>query len=108
MEYLYRHNVYPGCSVHYQKYKITKETPCGHWINDYARKRWVSKTAIKRFANPTQEEAAYALFMRKTQQVRILDAQLRSAKEMKEKARLNLVEKRWEKPNNSFNLFGGN
>lgn len=39
------------------------------------RKRWVSNTSRKRFAYPTEEEAAEALVQRKLSQIAIINAQ---------------------------------
>lgn len=76
------------------KYSVTKETSCGWWIggNDwlkykasdfcaYSPKKWISKTARKRFAYPTKEEALVNFKARKQRQIGIVEDQLERAKE---------------------------
>jgi len=82
---------YRYCTIRYEsgptilldKFKMVKETPCGWWIepksdfwNMRGKKRWVSKTARKRFAYPTKEEALVNFKARKRRQIGILKAQL--------------------------------
>jgi len=74
-----------GVRVHLQEYTLIKETPCGYWIkpvwdyDDY-HKKWVSKTARKRFAYPTQEEAITSFMARKRRQIQIIESQLIDAR----------------------------
>lgn len=71
-----------GVRVNEYKYSLLNETPKGYWIyqNYVDDKRWVSKTAKKRFAYPTREEALTSFIARKKCQIRILEAQLGNAK----------------------------
>jgi hypothetical protein len=71
-----------GVRVHEYKFDLLNETPCGYWIyqNYTDDKRWVSKTARKRFAYPSREEAMTSFIARKKCQIRILETQLENAK----------------------------
>lgn len=73
-----------GVKVNKIEYLLFKETPKGYWIRktwdtkaEY--KRWVSKTAKKRYAYPTKEEAMIAFKARKKRQVQILKANIEIA-----------------------------
>ncbi len=73
-----------GVRLYLIKYKLVKKTPKGYWIcheweSDTAR-RWVSATARKRFAYPTEKEAIDGFIARKKRQIKILEANLRHAK----------------------------
>lgn len=64
-------------------YNLHKETPKGYWIgyghpdNGYqSHSRWVSKTAKKRYAYPTKEEALTNYIKRTERRVKILKTQL--------------------------------
>ena len=65
-------------------YNLHKETPKGYWIGwghcapDTLRSnsRWVSKTAKKRYAYSTKEEALTNYIKRTERRIRILSAQL--------------------------------
>jgi len=69
------------CTVLY----LIKETPKGYWIGymDYNDKPtcWVSKTAKKRYAYPTKQEAWDSFKARKARQVNILTKKLDIAKQ---------------------------
>lgn len=67
-------------------FELIKETPCGYWIKDRPsvfvfdeRKRWVSKTAKKRYAYPTKMEAMISFKMRRLRQIAILKSRLLDA-----------------------------
>lgn len=67
-------------------FSLIKETPCGYWIGAYGdvfswdiKKRWVSKTARKRYAYPTKEEAMNNFIKRKSRQSIILKYRLKDA-----------------------------
>lgn len=74
------------------KFKVIRETPRGFWIKrSYDRNffhfeingekdKWVSKTAFKRYAYPTREEAMVNFKARKVAQIRILEHQLNQAR----------------------------
>jgi len=62
---------------------LHKETPKGYWIgyghpdNGYqSHSRWVSKTAKKRYAYPTKEEALTNYIKRTEKRIKILKSQL--------------------------------
>ena len=41
-----------------REYLVQKETPKGYWISmSWSKKKWISKTARKRYAYPTKAEA---------------------------------------------------
>lgn len=82
-EKLYRYHDFAttnGVGVQESEFPVTKETPCGYWIDWWGTKKWVSKTARKRFAYPTKEEAETSFIARKRCQIKILEGQLRQAK----------------------------
>lgn len=55
----------------FEEYNIIKETEKGFWIHVPGdNRKWVSKTAKKRFAYPTKEEAIIAFKHRKLSHVR--------------------------------------
>jgi len=64
----------------FRLFYISKETPQGYWIYDAfindGKPKWISKTAHKKYAHPTEKEAKYAYFRRKVAQKRILKKQL--------------------------------
>lgn len=73
-----------GVYIHLALYVFEKETPQGWWITRHPRwiwnadtnKRWVSKTARKRFAYPDKEQALKSFVFRKRKQVAILKDRL--------------------------------
>jgi len=81
--------------IHEWKFYLVKETPCGWWIHDDQfynehmtqdkrwhekdKPKWVSKTARKRYAYPTQEDALESFKARKKRQIAILIAILHKA-----------------------------
>jgi len=70
--------------VHEEKFDMVKETECGYWIQTgfvFPRKKWVSKTAKKRFAYPTKKEALDSFIKRKERQKEILEHKLSNVKE---------------------------
>jgi len=71
-----------GIRIFFTEFDLLNETPKGYWIykNFTDDKRWVSKTAKKRFAYPTMEEALSSFIARKTRQIQILEGQLTNAK----------------------------
>ncbi|NQU13347.1 MAG: hypothetical protein HQ561_04325 [Desulfobacteraceae bacterium] len=83
-----------GPKVHMEKLHMLKETPKGWWIVPkgwglYGKheicmvggwERWVSKTAVKRYAYPTKEQALSSFVCRKNRQIKILTARLSGAK----------------------------
>ena len=82
-------------------YNLHKETPKGYWIGygyyapDMLRgnSRWVSKTAKKRYAYPTKEEALNNYIKRTEKRIRILKANLDDCE-----YGLKLAKKESEKP----------
>lgn len=78
------------------QYPVVRETPCGVWLQDGFRRRWVSKTARKRFAYPTREEARESYRIRKRRHVEHLETQLRRARELLKQAETFLETGRYE------------
>lgn len=70
-----------GLRIYLQTYILDRETEKGYWIiSKYGgSRRWVSKTAKKRFAYPTKELAKQSFEARKKRQVEILTARLKNA-----------------------------
>jgi len=62
-------------------YDFVKETPKGYWIDWWGEKKWVSKTAKKRWAYPTKNEAKINFVARKNRQIEILTYRLKDAKD---------------------------
>lgn len=70
----------PNPSLTLHTYNLHKETPKGYWIghglncpdNLRSDSRWVSKTARKRYAYPTKEEALNNFIKRTEKRVKIL------------------------------------
>jgi hypothetical protein len=92
-------NSYQGHVVHLQcqEFKILKHTPKGEWVHiayDYSPdglrvvevKRFVLRTARKRFACPTKKEALESLIARRQRKIFILTGQIRDAEETIRKA----------------------
>lgn len=69
---------FPKLEYHY--YPITKRTPKGAWITVNFADKFVLLTN-KRFACETKEEAEESFKQRKLRQIRILNGQLKRAKE---------------------------
>lgn len=113
-------NGYSNWRLNKETFYLLRETPKGYWI---ARKGytlgkcsfkptwesaiWVSKTASKRYAYPTEEEALSGFFYRKNRQVKILKSQLSKAEaglklakdEMRKRSQLLPIEnQKGEKP----------
>lgn len=69
-------------TVYLLEYQIVKETPRGIWIEEYiGKKRFVNLSARKKFACVSKEDALISFRKRKERQIRILENQLRFAKE---------------------------
>lgn len=70
-----------------ETFYLVRETPCGWWIHhdkhydsySFIRPVWVSKTARKRYAYPTREEALESFRRRKQRQIQILKFHLHKA-----------------------------
>ena len=64
--YRYENNRYSdGVRVHLHEFDLIKETPKGYWIYAWGSKKWVSNSARKRFAYPTEQEARVSFIKRK-------------------------------------------
>lgn len=61
-------------------FDMIRETPKGYWIDDNIREKWVSKTAKKRYAYPSKEEAMKSFLARKKRQSITLKTQVKVAK----------------------------
>jgi hypothetical protein len=70
---------FPKLEYHY--YPIIKRTPKGAWINVYSIPKFVLLSANKKFACETVEQAEKSFKQRKLRQIRILNGQLKRAKE---------------------------
>lgn len=70
----------PRIDIYYTEYHVLKHTPCGVWLDDYGRKRFVLRDARKRWACPTREEARESMEARMRRRETILTAQLASVK----------------------------
>lgn len=74
---------YPNPTIELRKYNLHKETLKGYWIGYghpdgfHGDSRWVSKTARKRYAYPTKEEAMLNYIKRTKRRIEILRAQLK-------------------------------
>lgn len=58
-------------SVHVFEHKlpVVRRTPCGAWVDDYGRERFVLNGAGKRYAYPTREAAWESFLIRKRRRV---------------------------------------
>ena len=89
---------FPNPKIQLMTFNLHKETPKGYWIgygfyapdNLRANSTWVSKTARKRYAYPTKEEAMDNYIKRTEKRIKILknliwecEIALRKAKEIK-------------------------
>ena len=81
VDILYGDDCHTYVRVYLHDYPIIKETPKGIWINDWSKKRFVNLNARKKFACLTKEDALISFKARKERQIRILESQLRHAKE---------------------------
>jgi len=86
-----------GPALRESTFSLIKETPCGWWIFqaypfNNPKKRWVSKTARKRFAYPTRKEALVNFIARKRRQISMLNYQLDRAGQAQELAEVKLKE----------------
>lgn len=69
----------PGrVAVEVQKYKVTKVTACGVWLED---ERFVNQQRIKQYAHATLEQAHAAFLARKERQASILSRQLANVRQ---------------------------
>ncbi len=82
-------NFPPRVEVELREYNLHKETPKGYWIGYgfhtigslRSNGTWVSKTAKKRYAYPTKEEAMQNFIKRTERRAKILRARLDSCEE---------------------------
>lgn len=80
----YRYDGYDSYSLkNPTEYIAVSETKCGYWIvyKHYTagKKRWISKTSVKRFAYPTKKEALVNYIFRKRSQISHNRASIQSA-----------------------------
>ena len=90
VEYLYRYETTKyygaiGVTISLHRHRIVSKTPKGFWISHFSynfpqKDKWVSASARKRFAYPTQEEALENFMYRKIRHIKILESRLRDAK----------------------------
>lgn len=77
----YENSPFPNPRLILYTFYLHKETPKGYWIGHGASEsRWVSKTAKKRFAYPTKQEAINNFIKRNERRIAILNNQLTSCK----------------------------
>lgn len=65
----------PNPKLELSTFRLIKETPKGYWIGYehwFSFRKWVSKTARKRYAYPTKEEALESFIKRTQRRIRIL------------------------------------
>ena len=73
-------------NLYMYKYDLLKKTPKGYWIGfkefscGLTWKKWISKTAKKRYAYPTEKEALNAYILRSKRRVEILEDQTKNTK----------------------------
>lgn len=91
-EYFYRVDLQSSeaCSLQYvcTQHRVIKKTPKGAWVEQEGynarynpkQKKFILDAAIKKWANPTIEEAINAFKHRKIRQIRILSNRLQEAK----------------------------
>lgn len=76
--------LFPDPKIELMTFNLHKETPKGYWIghglyapdNLRANSTWVSKTAKKRYAYPTKEEAMNNYLKRTERRIKILKNEL--------------------------------
>lgn len=66
-------------AIECEAYPVTKETDRGVWLNYFGERKFVLKTATKRFAYPTRGEALKGFYFRKRRHAQILHWQLKVA-----------------------------
>lgn len=71
------HSTGSHTELHLHRYRITKRTPKGFWLDN----RFVLASGRKRFAYPTVEEAKVSFFRRKELQIAYKQAEIRAAQE---------------------------
>ena len=77
---------FPNPNLELRVFNLFKETPKGYWIGYgslnglHSPKRWVSKTATKRFAYPSKSEALTNFIKRNERRISILSYQVQSCK----------------------------
>lgn len=88
----YESSKFPNPVLELREYNLFKETPKGYWIgygnysvgypigNLKSNAHWVSKTAKKRYAYPTKEEALNNYIKRTERRIKILQYQIDSCK----------------------------
>lgn len=87
---------FPDPKIILEKYDLIKETPKGYWIGQFFLpfqgdpffKKWVSKTATKRYAYPTKEEALTNLIKRTEKRQKILERQADVCRSVLTKAKM--------------------
>ena len=60
--------------IQYREFTVKKETNCGYWIDHQRKRKWVSKSSVKRFAYPTKAQALEALLFRRIRAKAISEA----------------------------------
>lgn len=79
---LYRYDGANVNGVYYAvEYTVIKQTEEGYWFDYYGMAKWTSRIATRRFAYPTKKEAMVSFKARKLRQIKLLEAQLRTAQD---------------------------
>jgi len=86
--------LFPDPKIELRTFNLHKETPKGYWIGYghpdnglQSHSQWVSKTAKKRYAYPTKEEAMNNYIKRTEKRIKILKSQLDSCEYALSKAK---------------------
>lgn len=85
---------FPNPTITLTTFELVKETPKGYWIVSIGLKfypqykKWVSKTAKKRYAYPTKAEALHNFIKRNQRRLGILKRQIELCKSNLSKAEL--------------------
>ena len=78
--------MFPNIKLRIDSFSLVKETEKGYWIrspyDSYGFKRWVSKTAKKRFAYPTKEEALNNLVIRTKRRLNYLEHDINACRKV--------------------------
>jgi len=75
----YGEHMYSRTDVILLKFDILRRTPCGIWIREYFRDRFINQKRTKQFAHETLEEAMKSFIARKEKQASIYRARADAA-----------------------------
>lgn len=66
----------PSPRIELREFDLVKETLKGYWIDCIFKQKWISKTAVKRYAYPTKQEALTNFIRRIERHIEILSYQV--------------------------------